>query len=338
MIPLARRSGSSGAAGGCAGAPTRGRDASARRSPGSQIPAAASRRPCSVRTSLRRAHGDRATGAVEGQDDVGERPRRVDAVLDEDDRGRPFRADGCEALEERGRTGRVEIGGRLVEDEQARHRRQDARQREPLLLAARERSGQASPRATEPDGLECHGDPFEHRRSRPGPVLQPERDVILDPVHDDLAGRVLEHQPDPRGERARGERPGLDAVDGQRARPGARQLARDEPGQGQAEGALARARGADDEQAGARRDVQVDTLERGRARAGIGEPEPARSDPDRTGRVDGVCQVGNPSRTPVGRRARTSAIAASGRRTSPEIAIDTAVITSTSVAYPAYQK
>ncbi len=282
--------------------------------------------------SLRRPHDDRTAGAVEGENGVGEWPGLGDAVFHEDDRGRPCRADGREPLEEGSGAIGVEICGRLVEDEQAGHRCQHACECESLLLAARERSSQVSPGATEPDRLERHGDPFEHRRSWPGAGLEAERDVILDPLHDDLARRILEHQSDPRREFARSERPGLDTIDGQGAQPSTWQLARDEPSQGKSQRALPGTGRPDDEQAVARRHIQVDRPERRRIRTRIREPEPAGSDRDRPGGVDGVCQVGNPSRTPVGRSARTIAIAANGRTKSPEIVIDTAVITSTSVA------
>ena len=52
-------------------------------------------------------------------------------------------------------------------------------------------------------------DPRPHRRQRPAPVLQPERDLVLDALHHELALRVLEHDPDPRRECGRRVRPRL---------------------------------------------------------------------------------------------------------------------------------
>ena len=112
-------------------------------------------------------------------------------------------------LGQRRGSGRIEVRRRLVEDEDARARGEHAGQRESLLLPARQgprpalRSAASSPTAASASGT---------RRCiavrRPAPVLEAERDVILDPLHDELGGRVLEHDPDPGrdGRSARGRR------------------------------------------------------------------------------------------------------------------------------------
>ena len=61
--------------------------------------------------------------------------------------------DAGEAVDEIGhgrRPGRVELGGRLVEDEDVRPHRDDAGDRDPLLLAARQREGLALREVADP--------------------------------------------------------------------------------------------------------------------------------------------------------------------------------------------
>ena len=64
--------------------------------------------------------------------------------------------------------------------------------------------------------------------TRPGAVLQPERDVVLDPLHDELRGRVLADDPDPRRDADRAEARMSCAVELERAGHRGRDLARDQ--------------------------------------------------------------------------------------------------------------
>ena len=118
------------------------------------------------------------------------------------------------------------------------------------------------PSPLEADLRERLGNPGQHRLPRPAAALEPERDVVLDPVHDELALGVLEHEADPGRDLGarRGHR--IEPVDRQPAPPVTRELARHEAGQGERERALARPRRPDDEQALARFDLERDVLER----------------------------------------------------------------------------
>ena len=113
---------------------------------------------------------------VQDRDDVGERQRLVLVVGHEDDR----RAERCEQLLDLGAQAvaqaRVERGERLVEQDQARLRRERPGHRDALLLAARELVGPAMAEAAEADQVEQLGHPLP----APAPPRQPEADVLGD--------------------------------------------------------------------------------------------------------------------------------------------------------------
>ena len=98
--------------------------------------------------------GGRALGdllaVVEHRDALGDAHDDLHVVLDQQDRHRPLLAEPGEEVGERGRLLRVHAGGRLVEQEQLRLRRERARELEPALVAvgevlarARRRRGRA---------------------------------------------------------------------------------------------------------------------------------------------------------------------------------------------------
>jgi hypothetical protein len=97
-----------------------------------------------------------------------------------------------------------------------------------------------------------------HRVALPGPVLQAERDVVLDPLHDELGGGVLEHEPDPCGDTDRAERERVLPVELQRSGDRGRDLSRDDPRDRQRERALAGARRADEKEDGTRLELELD--------------------------------------------------------------------------------
>ena len=210
------------------GTPRRGR----RRPAPSDGPA---RQPDPGRVQLRSAaqhlvgwpDGERAAAGVQGQDHVGQRPGLVDPMLDEHD-GRPaLPADRPEVLEECLRPRRVQVGGRLVQHEHPRAWRERPGEGQSLLLSTRELLDEPLPRPFEPDLSERRRHALAHRRTGPAEVLQPEGDVVPGAVHDELAGRVLEHHPH-------------GSPDPERADPAPRNLAWHEAGQRQRERALAR--------------------------------------------------------------------------------------------------
>jgi hypothetical protein len=142
----------------------------------------------------------------------------------------------------------VEVRGRFVQHQDAGSRGQDTSQGQPLLLA----TGQLVPappfRARQADLLKNLADPDPHLVARPRSVLEPERNVVRDALHDELAASVLEDDADLRRDLGSCGRGGVEVTHGQLTPEIARDLARDQPRDGQPEGALARAGAADDQQ------------------------------------------------------------------------------------------
>ena len=163
---------------------------------------------------VRSADVDRRAIRSEREDDVGELPRRVHVMLDEDDGGRPLGSERPKAIEEGGCARRIEVRRRLIEDDDLGPRRKDAGQGQPLLLTAGQPVRPAALEAGETglgDGLR---DPRCHRLARPGPVLESECDLVLDPLHDQLGTGILEDEADATGDLAAGRDPRVQAGHG----------------------------------------------------------------------------------------------------------------------------
>ena len=202
-----------------------------RRSAARRLPAARSRHRASARPTARATSRGvpksiGAAIAIERQDQVGHRPGGLDEVLDQDDGRRPLGAQGGEALHERGRA-RPDRGSPSAR--RGPGCRGAARARRPARGAAavRPRAG-ASGAAPGPPGPSRRAPRARAARiaaARPAAVLEAERDVVLDPLHDELAVRVLPDHPDPRRDRgpvrARGSR-GRRATAGRPWPPGSR--------------------------------------------------------------------------------------------------------------------
>ena len=205
-------------------------------------------------------------------------------------------------------------------------------ERQALLLPARQAR---RPPALEPRQArfrQRHGNPRPHRRALPAPALQAEGDVVLDPLHHELGGRVLEHDPDPLDERRRVVVEDRHAVEPQVSRQPSGHGPRDEPGERPCQRALARARRADHEEAGPGRQVERDAGDGRLPAAGMGDRQVARDEPDRrpgrpAGQEQSGAQVGRssrpstPSRTPASRRARARKSEPPATITTPDTAI-----------------
>ena len=224
-------------------------------SSGSQAPAATSFARDRARTSAGRPDVDRPAVRPEREHAVGDRPRDVDPVLHEDDRRPPVPRAARRAAR---RTRRAAGGSRLAVGSSSTRmpgsRRQRARQGEPLLLAAREPRRASPLEPAQADLAERLGDPGAHRRAVPAPALEPERDVVLDPLHHELALGVLEHEADPGRHLGPGRRRRVEPSTVSRPRHSPGELARHEARERERERALARPRRPDDEQALARLD------------------------------------------------------------------------------------
>ena len=205
--------------------------------------------------------------------------------------------------------------------------RHGAGQRETLALAARERGRDRSGPVGQADIREHLRHASPHRLERPGARLEAEGDIVVDALHDELPVGVLEDQP------------AIAGADLQVPGHLARDIETEESGEGQGEGALAGAARTQDEQAGARRQVQIDVRD-GRPLCAC-EPEAEAAQADRGARQGasssraprrGAGQGGLSGSAPDRRTARSMAIAASGRTTAPEMAMATAMASSASGA------
>ncbi len=196
-----------------------------------------------------RAEVDRAAVRPERQHDVRERPGHVHAVLHEHDGHGPRCPQRSKAGRERACRRRVQVGGRLVQDQDPRARRERPGQRQTLLLPAREPRREPALKPRQPHLGQCLRHPATHRLRRPAPALQAERDVVLHPLHDQLAVRVLEHEAHAGALPAGGPGCGILPVHAQPAPPLTGVLARDEARDRQGQRALPGPRGSHDQEA-----------------------------------------------------------------------------------------
>jgi hypothetical protein len=230
-------------------------------------------------------------------------------VVDDDQRGAAIGHRPGDGVLHHRRAVRVELGGRLVEQQQARPPGERPGQHQPLLLPAGEGGGGAVP----PEG-EAHlrQRPVHRRpdqRGRGPGVLQAERDVVPGAGHDQLGVRVLEDDRRPGPGLAR--RP---AVDGELAL-GVAGVRAEHAGEGVQQRGLARAGRPGEQHPLAGLDPQVDVLHRPRPAAGV--PEPPAGEPHR-GRDAGARRpargqtrdrpAANDDSAPLAARARVSAM------------------------------
>ena len=81
---------------------------------------------------------------------------------------------------------RVQVGGRLVEQEQPGPHGQDAGERKSLLFAPGQRVGRSVPRVRKADRVEGRVDPGPDLVGGDASVLQPKGDVVTGAGHDQL--------------------------------------------------------------------------------------------------------------------------------------------------------
>ncbi len=187
-----------------------------------------------------RPEAQRGAVRAEGQDEVGQRPGELGPVLDQHDRRGPGRSDRGEPGREGRRPGRVEVGGRLVEDEEARSRGEGPGEGETLLLTAG-KTGRPPPLESREASLgQRVRDAGAHPLAGPAATLEAERDVVLGALHDELARGILEHDPDALDHGGGGPGVHHQAVHGELARHAPRDRPGHEPGDRPGERALAR--------------------------------------------------------------------------------------------------
>ena len=208
--------------------------------------------------------------AVRDHDDaVHEGGPHVDAVL-HDDHGRARALDdGLDGGAHLGDAARVQVRGGLVQEQQARAHREDRRERQALLLTAR----QLRRRMIEGDA-QAHGlERILHARpdllARNPQVLHAESHVVAHAGEDHLGLGVLHEQAHAAPGIGRG-----DAVDGERAGGLALLGAAQQASQAAHERRLARPRRAQHQHTLARRDIEINTRQRGVLAPGV-TPSPA---------------------------------------------------------------
>ena len=120
----------------------------------------------------------------------------------------PSRASSSSRSATDGRSGRVELRGRFVQDEDARAHRDDARDRDPLLLAAGQGERLAVGEVADRQPRQRRIDPRVHLVARDAQVLEPEGELFADGQlrRRELVGRRREDDPDAPEEGARPRR------------------------------------------------------------------------------------------------------------------------------------
>ena len=184
-------------------------------------------------------------------------------LLGDDDR----RAQLARQVENRLGSLGVELGGRLVQEQQRGPDGKDGRETDTLQLAGRERLGTALCEPRDAGIGERAVDAGPDLCRRRAEVLEPERDLVLDAAEDDLVLGVLEERRDLVGEIGRAEAAGVASGDLDPALEAAAVEVRDEPGQRAQKRRLAGARGAEE-----RHDLTGLDLERESDSAGRSAP------------------------------------------------------------------
>ena len=131
-------------------------------------------------------------------------------MLDDHEGGAGGVEDPADGIPNLGHALRVEVGRRLIEQEQPGPHGEHTRQGEALLLAAREVRGGAVERHRKTDLIETVAHALPDLVAGDTEVLAAEGDVVAHPGEDDLGVRILQHEPGPPGSRGR-------AVDEQRS-------------------------------------------------------------------------------------------------------------------------
>ena len=162
--------------------------------------------------------------------------------------------------------GRVQRGGRLVEDQDLGVRGEHRADRDPLPLAAGERGDGPVAQLGEAQQVQGLLDAAAHHVGGEAQRLHAVGEFVLDGVGDEVGQRVLAHGADDIGEFARLVGAGVPAGDRDPAAQGAAGEVRYETGDGAQQRRLADPGRADEQAQFALGDGQVDALDGGRAR------------------------------------------------------------------------
>ncbi len=224
----------------------------------------------------RRPGGERLRVAVERDaavaqrdDAVGRGQAALEPVLGQQHRRPPLLVDPPQHAEQLVARDRVELRGRLVEQQQPRAAGERGAERHPLQLAAGQLARRALQQRRDAERQRGLLDAARHRRAAPAAVLERERQLGADGAHDHLGLGILEQRAGDRGERGRAVLARVQPAAGELARERAAVEVRHEPGGRAQERRLARAGGAGQHDELARLDRQRHVAQR-RLGAGVG--------------------------------------------------------------------
>ena len=134
--------------------------------------------------------------AIERPHPVGDADHPLQPVLGEHDRQTEVVVEPVQRGDHVLGAPRIELAGRLVEDQHPRLQRQSGGDRDPLPLAAGEGAEIATAQRGDAEQVEHLLDPLAHRHRRDAELLHPEGQLVLDDRRDELRLRLLEDEPD----------------------------------------------------------------------------------------------------------------------------------------------
>ena len=250
-----------------------------------------------------RSGRDRRAVGVQGDDVVDGADELVQVVLDDEDRRAPLLEGGEERVEVRG-SGRVEVGGRLIEHEQRRLDGEGRGEHDPLALPTAQLPGALPGQARHADRLEGGQGPRLDPRGRYPQILQGVADLVEDPRGHDLRVGVLHDHGDAAGQvgdvRVGHLPPGHEdaaaVVGGDRVR--------DESVESERDGGLATPGGAEQERRGPGGQRKRHPLGDPRPGAGVAHAHPVQA--GERGRVPRAARPGAPSPLNGRRRHRVT--------------------------------
>ena len=217
---------------------------------------------------VRRALGDNL--ALAKQHQAVSAAQHLGLVLDHD-QAESLLAQAANQRKDLGLALGVEVGGRLVEHDHRRAKREHRGDREPLLFAAGERGRIAMLEAGQADRLERGADAARHLGALHPDLLHRERDFVRDVGGKKLRLEILEDHPDLRRDFAHAHAIKRAAADSHHARKRAALELGNDPIEALGERRLARARRAHHADHLACGDRETDTVERRTLAVVIGE-------------------------------------------------------------------
>lgn len=117
-------------------------------------------------------------------------------MFDHDDGGARQLCCGCDSVTDLDHAGRVEVGRGFVEQDQTRIHREDARERQPLLLSTRQLGSTLLDRKIQPHRAQRVVHAWPDLRAGYSEVLHAECHVVADAGQDHLRVGILQHHAD----------------------------------------------------------------------------------------------------------------------------------------------